>query len=94
MLHYLIARRWVGSQTLWWPPLKANHLSWLGPELLVYCLADRGSTGVLSFAPGFIKLFGPRDLHRRAAQSICESSFLIHQGGNHYLFVLDGSLTS
>ena len=25
---------------------KAIHFSWLGPELLVCCLANRGSTGV------------------------------------------------
>ena len=28
------------------PRLKAIHLSWLGPELLVCCLAHRGPTGV------------------------------------------------
>ena len=27
-------------------PLKAINFSWLGPELLVCCLAHRGSTGV------------------------------------------------
>ena len=36
------------------------HFSWLGPELLVCCLAHRGLTGVLSFrfALDFNKLFG------------------------------------
>ena len=29
-----------------WPRLKAIHFSWLGPELLVCCLAHRGPTGV------------------------------------------------
>ena len=29
----------------------------------------------------------PRDLHRRAAYSICESLFLIHQDVYHDLFV-------
>ena len=29
----------------------------------------------------------PRDLHRRAAYSFCESSFLIHHGIYHDLFV-------
>ena len=28
-----------------------------------------------------------RDLHRRAAYSFCESSFFIHHGIYHYLFV-------
>ena len=46
MLPSLIARRWVGRQTLRWPRLKAIHFSWLGPELLVCCLAHRGPTGV------------------------------------------------
>ena len=35
-----------------------------------------------------------RDLHRRAAYSICESWFLIHQDVYHDLFVLDELLTS
>ena len=40
-------------------------------------------------------LFGARDLHRRAAYSICESWFLIHQDVyRDLLFALDGSLTS
>ena len=39
-------RRWVGRQTLCWPRLKAIHFSWLGPELLVCCLAHRGPTNV------------------------------------------------
>ena len=41
-----IARRCVGRQTLRWPRHKAIHFSWLGSELLVCCLAHRGSTGV------------------------------------------------
>ena len=42
-----------------------------------------------------VSYFVPRDLHRRAAYSICESSFLIHQDVYHDLFfVLDDSLTS
>ena len=39
----LIARRWVGRQTLLWPQLNAIYLSWLGPEL--------GPMGCFSFAP-------------------------------------------
>ena len=54
MLPSLIARRWVGRQTLWWPRLKAIHFSRLGPELLVCCLAHRGPTGPI----GVSRLFG------------------------------------
>ena len=67
--------------------LKAIHFSWSGPELLVCCLAHRGPTGVFSFAPELVGYSVPRDLHRRAAYSICESSFLIHQDVYHDLFV-------
>ena len=42
MLPSLIARQWFGHQNLSWPRLKANHFSWLWPELLVCCLAHRG----------------------------------------------------
>ena len=51
------------------------HSSWLEPELLVYCLVHRGSTGVcFFFAPELVSYLAPRDLHRRAVYSICESS--------------------
>ena len=69
------------------PRLKAIHFSWLGPELLVCCLAHRGPTGVFSFAPELVCYSVPRDLHRRAAYSICESWILIHQDVYHDLFV-------
>ena len=39
------------------PRLKAIHFSWLGPELLVCCLAHRGRTGVF-FCSGVNRLFG------------------------------------
>ena len=44
LLHSLIARRWIGRQTLLRPRLKAIHFNWLGPELFVCCLVKRGST--------------------------------------------------
>ena len=50
-------------------------------------------TSQLKLFPHFVqekKLVGysaPRDLHRRAANSICESCFLIHQDVYHDLFV-------
>ena len=58
------------------PRLKAIHFSWLGPELLVCCLAQRGPNGVFPVLVGYS---APRDLNRRAAYSICESWVLIHQ---------------
>ena len=62
------------------------------------CLSVAWSTGVqlvfFSFAPELVSYMAPRDRHRRAAYSICESSFFIHRGGYHDLFVLDDSLTS
>ena len=42
---------------------------------------------VFSFAPELVSYSAPRDLHHRAAYSICESSFLIHQDVYHDLFV-------
>ena len=40
-----------------------------------------------SFAPKLVGYSAPRDLHRRATYSICESWFLIHQDVYHDLFV-------
>ena len=37
-----------------------------------------GSNWCFSFAPELVGYSAPRDLHRRAAYSICESLFLIH----------------
>ena len=42
---------------------------------------------VFFFCSGVSKLLAPRDLHRQAAYSICESSFLLHHGSYHHLFV-------
>ena len=67
--------------------LKAIHFSCLGPELLVCCLAHRGPTGVFSLVPELVGYSAPRDLHCRAAYSICESWFLIHQDVYRDLFV-------
>ena len=55
---------------------------WLGPEL-----GPLGSYWCFSFAPEFVGYSAPRDLHRRAAYSICESWFLIHQDVYRDLFV-------
>ena len=46
-----------------------------------------GSNWCFSFAPELVGYSAPRDLHRRAAYSICESLFLIHHDVYHDLFV-------
>ena len=46
-----------------------------------------GSNWCFSFAPELVGYSAPRDLHRRAAYSVCESWFLIHQDVYHDLFV-------
>ena len=46
-----------------------------------------GSNWCFSFAPELVGYSAPRDLHRRAAYSVCESWFLIHQDVNHDLVV-------
>ena len=46
-----------------------------------------GSNWCFSFAPELVRYSAPRDLHRRAAYSVCESWFLIHQDVYHDLFV-------
>ena len=45
------------------------------------------SNWCFSFAPELVGYSAPRDLHRRAAYSVCESWFLIHQDVYHDLFV-------
>ena len=50
-------------------------------------LGPPGSNWCFSFAPQLVGYSAPRDLHRRAAYSVCESWFLIHQDVYHDLFV-------
>ena len=50
-------------------------------------LGPTGSNWCFSFAPELVRCSAPRDLHRRAAYSICESWFLIHQDVYHDLSV-------
>ena len=52
-----------------------------------WCRSTPGSNCFFSFAPELVGYSAPRDLHRRAAYSICESWFLIHQDVYHDLFV-------
>ena len=85
MLPSLIARWWAG----------VRHFD--GTDLKLF-LSVAWSTEVqllFSFAPESVGYSALRDLHRRAANSVYESWFLIHQDINHYLFfVLYNSLTS
>ena len=57
------------------------------PGLCLLLLGPPGSNWCFSFAPELVGYSAPRDLHRRAAYSICESWFLIHQDVYHDLFV-------
>ena len=50
-------------------------------------LGPPGSNWCFSFAPELVGYSAPRDLHRRAAYSICESWFMINQDVYHDLFV-------
>ena len=54
-------------------------------------LGPLGSNWCFSFAPELAGYLAPRDLHRRAAYSICEFWFLIHQDVYHDLFVCSWS---
>ena len=55
----------------------------------IFCLllGPPGFNWCFSFAPELVNYLAPRDLRRRAAYSICESSFFIHHGIYHDLFV-------
>ena len=53
LLPSLIARRWVGRQTQWWPRHKAIYFSWFGPELFCLLLGPSGFNCWFSSAPVF-----------------------------------------
>ena len=53
LLPSLIARRWVGHQTQWWPRHKAIYFSWFGPELFCLLLGPPGFSCWFSFVPVF-----------------------------------------
>ena len=46
-------------------------------------LGPPGFNWRFSFAPELVSYLVPRNLHRRTAYSICESSFLIYHGFYH-----------
>ena len=59
------------------------------------CLAHRGSTAVFRLLNFTISCLAPMDFNGWTTYCICESSFLIHLGDYHNLFVsLNDSLTS
>ena len=59
------------------------------PISLLKCIYKTASpvSNTFSFAPELVGYSAPRDLHRRAAYSISESWFLIHQDVYRDLFV-------
>ena len=59
----------------------------LGAGASCLLLGPPGSNWCFSFAPELVGYSAPMDLHRRAAYSVCESWFLIHQDVYHDLFV-------
>ena len=71
LLPSLIARRWVGRQTRWWPRHKAILVG-LGRSLFVCCLAHRGSTvgfRLLQCSSGVVR--HPGDLRVSVATRSC-----------------------
>ena len=72
LLPSLIARRWVGRQTQWWPRHKAIYFSWLGPELFCPLLGPPGFNCWFSFASVFQWVVRhPRDLQVPVATRFC-----------------------
>ena len=71
--------------------LRAQHRRQTGKihknNISCLLLGPPGSNWCFSFAPELVGYSAPRDLHRRAAYSICESWLLIHQDVYHDLFV-------
>ena len=69
--------------------LAINNIAFSAHSAGASCLllGPPGSNWCFSFAPELVGYSAPRDLHRRAAYSICDSWFLIHQDVYHDLFV-------
>ena len=67
--------------------IKCVYITYLQAGASCLLLGPPGSNWCFSFAPELVGYSAPRDLHRRAAYSICESWFLIHQDVYHDLFV-------
>ena len=67
-----------------------------GPDIKLFVLLGWGRSFLsvawwfnwwFSSAPELVSYWAPRDRYRRAAYSFCESSFLIHHGIYHDVFI-------
>ena len=86
MVPSLIACRGSGVRLYDGPDIKLfNLVNWAGASGLL--LGPPGFNWCFSFAPELVSYLAPRDHHRRAPYSICESSFFIHHGIYHDLFI-------
>ena len=78
LLLSLIARRWVGRQTQWWPDIKLFSLVGWGRRFFVCCLAHRRSAvGFLLLQCSSGVLRHPRDLQVSVA-TLCFCRVLIY----------------
>ena len=81
LLPSLIARRWVGLQTQWWPRHKAIYFSWVGPELFCLLLGPPGFQLLVFFCSSVpVVLFDTSGISRCRSQHVVsvKSSFLFH----------------
>ena len=80
LLPSLIASRWVGRQTQWWPRHKAIYFSWFWPDFFCLLLGPPGFNCWFSFAPVFQQcLFDTPGISRCRSQHVpVESSSLLH----------------
>ena len=69
------------------PVGRASDSMLVGAGVSCLLLSPQGFNRRFSLALELVSYWAPRDLHCRAAYSFCESSFLIHHGIYHYLFV-------
>ena len=80
-----------GHQIEYMEQSELHHFSYsfylVGAGASCLFLGPPGSNWCFSFAPELVGYSAPRDLHRRAPYSVCESWFLIHQDVYHDLFV-------
>ena len=100
MLPSLIARRWLGRQTLYWLFILVGRdwsflsVAWPTGVKLVFFFRSGFSLDTYIKLNAFFSCLEPSELHRRAANCICESLFVIHRGGGDYHYLFDDSLTS
>ena len=68
-------------------PTLSYSFELVGAGAFCLLLGPPGSNWCFSFSPELVGYSAPRDLNCRAAYSVCESWFLIHQDVNRDLFV-------